>query len=315
MSTPTTPASASPGISRRNVSKALVLIVIGSLGIQLSSAASAGMFDALGSGAVSALRMLIAAAVLCVLFRPRIRGRSRASWVGILVYGVAMAAMNFSLYAAIDRLPLGVAVTLDFLGPCAVALLGSRHLKEGLCAVLALAGVVLIAGPSGYFDLAGYLFGLAAAFFFALYTVFAERVGKDEGGLSGLALSVVVAAVVSLPVGVPRFPEVTAPQWGMLTVSALLGVVLAYAVDTIAARISSARVVGTLFSMDPVIGSLVGTLLMGQIISLTGWIGILTVTVAGALLVWISGHPAKHPTTADLDADTNPVPVPVGETA
>lgn len=281
----TYPTPAAPAVPRSAVMKVLALIVIGSAGIQLSSAASTGMFEALGSGAVSAIRMLIAAMVLCVLLRPRIRGRSRASWMGIIVYGVAMAAMNFSLYAAIDRLPLGVAVTLDFLGPCAVALMASRHLKEGLCALLALTGVVLIAGPSGYFDLAGYLFGLTAAFFFALYTVFAERVGKDEDGLTGLALSVVVAAVVSLPVGVPKLPEVSAPQWGMLSLSALLGVVLAYAVDTIAARISSARVVGTLFSMDPVIGSLVGTLLMDQVISLTGWIGILTVTVTGALLV------------------------------
>lgn len=280
----------SSGLRRSAVLKAAGLILVGSLGIQLSSAASAGMFDALGPAAVSSLRMVIAALALLALFRPRLRGRSRGSWLGVVVYGVAMAAMNLSLYGAIARLPLGVAVTLDFLGPCAVALLASRHLKEGLCAVLALGGVVLIAGPSGYFDLIGYAFGLSAAFFFALYTVFAEKVGKDEGGIGGLALSVTVAALVSLPFGLPKVAAVTAPQWGMLAFSALAGVVLAYTVDTLAARISSARVVGTLFSIDPVMGSLVGAVVMGEAISLSAWAGIVLVSVAGALLVGISGR-------------------------
>jgi inner membrane transporter RhtA len=275
---------------RPSVLKALGLVGAGSLGIQLSSAASAGMFDALGPAAVSSLRMALAAVVLLAVFRPRLAGRSRTSWIGIIVYGVSMAAMNLSLYAAIDRLPLGVAVTLDYLGPCAVALLASRRLREGLCAVLALAGVVLIAGPSGYFDLAGYAFGLLAAFFFALYTVYAERIGKDEGGLSSLALSVAVAAVVSLPFGVTRIPDVTGPQWGLLAFSAVLGVVLAFSVDTLAARLTSARVVGTLFALDPVLGALVGWVVLGQVISVTAWVGILTVAVSGALLVWISGR-------------------------
>lgn len=296
---PTEPTAVrDPGARRGAVLRAAGLVGVGSLGIQLSSAAAAGMFEALGPAAVSSLRMAIAAVVLCALVRPRLRGRTRRSWVGVGVYGVAMAAMNLSLYAAIDRLPLGVAVTLDFLGPCAVALLGSRHLREGLCAVLALAGVVLIAGPSGYFDLLGYVFGLGAACFFAVYTLFAERVGKDGDGLSGLALSVSVAAVVSLPFGVPVLPRVTVPQWGMLVLAALIGVVLAYTVDTVAARISDARVVGTLFSVDPVIGALTGAALLGQRISVLAWAGIVTVAAAGALLVWSAGPGRGDPDAA-----------------
>jgi inner membrane transporter RhtA len=276
------------------VLKAGGLVALGSLGIQLSSAVSAGMFEALGTPAVSSLRLVIAAVVLCLVFRPRLSGRSRQSWTGIIIYGVAMAAMNLSLYAAVHRLPLGVAVTLEFLGPCAVALIASRHVKEGLCALLALAGVILIAGPSGYFDLVGYLFGLAAAFFFALYTLFAERVGKDGDGLSGLTLSVTVAAVVALPFGLPAIPAVTGPQFGMLAISAVVGVVLAYAADMLAARIANARVVGTLFSIDPVMGSIVGSVVLGQTISVLGWLGILTVAVAGAMLVWMGSPAAEH---------------------
>ena len=98
------------------------------------------------------MRMLIAAIVMLVLIRPKLTGRSKGEWLGIVVYGLAMAAMNICLYSAIDRIPMGVAVTLEFLGPCVVALAGSRHWREGLCAVVALAGVGLISfTPGGYF--------------------------------------------------------------------------------------------------------------------------------------------------------------------
>jgi inner membrane transporter RhtA len=288
-------SAAESSLTRAAALKATGLVVVGSLGIQLSSAICASLFPALGPAAVASLRMAIAAVVLWALLRPRLRGRSRASWAGVVVYGVAMAAMNLSLYAAVERLPLGVAVTLDFLGPCAVALLASRRLHEGLCALLALGGVVLISGPSGHFDLLGYAFGLSAAFFFALYTVFAERVGKDEHGLSSLALSVAVAALVLLPFGAPRVPEVTGEQWGTLAVAAVVGVVLSFTADTLAASFADARVVGTLFSADPVLGSLVGAVVMGERIGLLAWTGILLVSAAGALLVWSSGRrPAKE---------------------
>lgn len=290
------PLLRSPG--RRRVLQAMGLIALGSLGIQTSSALSAGLFGALGPASVSSLRLALAAAVLLVVLRPRLRGRSRTQWTGIVVYGVAMAAMNLSLYAAIDRIPLGVAVTLEFLGPCAVALLASRHLREGLCAVAALVGVGLISGPGGAFDLAGYAFALAAAVFFALYTVFADRVGKADDGLSGLALSVTVAALVALPWGTGRVAEVTAGQWGVLAASAVIGVVVPYSVDTVAARLTSARVVGTLFSIDPAMGALVALVVLGQSTGPAAVAGIAVVSLAGALLVAVSGrdrHPAPTP--------------------
>lgn len=318
MSTVATPA---PGIDRRSVLRAMGLIALGSLGIQTSSALSASLFADLGPFPVSSLRLVIAAAVLLAVFRPRLRGRSRAAWTGIVIYGVAMAAMNLSLYAAIDRIPLGVAVTLEFLGPCAVALIASRHVKEGLCAVAALVGVVLISGPGGYFDLVGYAFALSAAVFFALYTVFADRVGKADEGLSGLALSVAVAAVVALPWGVGHVVDVRAGQWGVLALSAVIGVVIPYSVDTLAARITSARVVGTLFSIDPAMGALVALVVLGQSIGPVAVVGVLVVSAAGALLVAISGRDDAAAETDDAHADgqgsvassavatRNPVPV------
>ncbi|KQB86540.1 EamA family transporter [Corynebacterium lowii] len=201
---------ASPNLTRRAVLCAAGLILLGSAGIQTSSAISAGLFSSYGTFGTSALRMIIAALVLLLLVRPSLRGRERSEWMGIVVYGVAMALMNLCLYNAIDRLPLGVAVTLDFLGPCAVALMASRRLKEGLCAGVSLLGVALIsAGPWGYFDLIGYAAGLGAAFFFGLYTVFAAKVGKAGSGLDGLALSVTVAALITLPLALPHLGQVS----------------------------------------------------------------------------------------------------------
>lgn len=283
--------------SRRQVLAAAGLIFIGSAGIQSSSAISSTLFSSYGTVGTSALRMVIAAIILLLVLRPTLRGRSRAEWVGIAVYGAAMAAMNISLYIAIERLPLGVAVTLEFLGPCAVALIASRKIKEGACALLSLGGVALIsAGPAGYFDLIGYLAGILAATFFGLYTLFAAKVGKTGNGLDGLALSVTFGAILTLPFVVMSAAAVTLPHWGLLALAALVGVVIPYSVDTIAGRITSARIIGTLFAIDPAMGALIGFLILGETITLNALVGILIVMLAGALLVWFSGS-KNDPTT------------------
>ena len=282
-----------PGrLRRRVVLQAAALVFAGSAGVQISSSLSASLFAAYGPFAVSSLRMIIAALVLFVLFRPTLRGRGRTEWTGIVIYGAAMAAMNLCLYAAIERIPLGIAVTLDFLGPCAVALFASRRVREGLCAVLSLAGVALMSlGPWGYFDALGYLAGLGAAAAFALYTVYAHRVGTHGDGLGGLTLSV-TAAVLSLPFGVGHIARVPLIDWGLLAASAVTGVVLTYSVDTIAGRLSSPRIIGTLFAIDPVMGTLVGFLVLGQQITPPSLLGVLVVVAGGALLVWSSGGAA-----------------------
>ncbi|WP_394159526.1 EamA family transporter [Galactobacter valiniphilus] len=276
---------------RGAVLKAGGFVALGSSALQVSSVIAAGLFAALGPFETSGLRLLIAAVLLLIVFRPRLRGRSRADWFGIVGYGVAMAAMNACLYAAIDRIPLGIAVTLDFLGPCVVALAASRHVREALCALGAFVGVLLISlGPGGYFDPLGYAFALGGAVFFGLYTVMASRVGKADGGLGDLALSVGVAAVLTLPFSLPHLASVTAPQWGLLAVSAVLGVAFTFTMDTLAGRVADARVVGTWFALDPVLGSLAGLLFMSQALTWSAGAGIVLVAASGALLVWVAGR-------------------------
>jgi len=284
------PRSAAHSAARRATVSAVLLVLIGSVGVQVSSAVALGLFDRIGVFGTSGVRLAIAAVILVIIFRPALRGRSRADWIGIVLYGVAMAAMNLLLYLAIDRVPIGVATTLDFLGPCVVALCASRRLREGGLALLALAGVGLIAGFGGPFDGLGLIFAALGGAAFGLYTLLAARVGKSVGGLSDMTLSVVVAAALLLPFSIPAVPAAEPRDWGLLVSSALLGVALAFVVDTMAGRLTSARVIGVLFAFDPVVGTIIGALWLGQSLTLTAVIGIALVVIAGAGIVWSAGQ-------------------------
>lgn len=303
------PVSAAQLATRSATLRAVVLVLIGSLGVQVSAALAMDLFDSVGVLGTSALRLVIAAVVLLAIFRPTLRGRSRGEWAGIVLYGVAMAAMNALLYLAIDRIPLGIATTIDFLGPCLVALAASRRLREGLLALLAFAGVALIAGFGGPLDGLGLLFAALAGASFGLYTLLAAHIGKSEGGLGNMSLSVAVGAVLMLPLAVPAAPRVEPLHWGVLALSALLGMALAFAVDTMAGRLTSARVIGVLFAFDPVVGTIIGALWLGQDLTLPALGGIALVIVAGAGIVWLAGARAERAdageasTSADVAQD------------
>lgn len=270
----------------------VILVLIGSLGIQSSAVISSTLFPQLGTVAVSTFRLAVGAVLLFALFRPSLKSMTRQRWVNAGMYGAAMAAMNQFYFAAVARIPLGVAVTLDFLGPCVVSFIGLRGGRGRIWAVAAFIGVVLIAGPSSDLDPAGIVFGLLGGACFAAYTVFAERVGKAEGGLGDLAVSVTVAAILTLPLAASKLVSVTANAWAVLTIAAVVGVVIPYIADTLAARFSSAHVVGTLFAFDPVVGSLLGWAFAGDVLTLPIVTGIILVTVSGAVITYRSARPA-----------------------
>ena len=126
---------------------------------------------------------------------------------------------------------------------------------------------------------------------FGLYTLFADRVGKTGTGLDGLALSVTVAALATSPVSISHAPHMSAAQWGIIAASAVLGVAIPY---TLSGRITSARVVGTLFSIDPAMSVIIAALILRQTITAVAVIGVIVVSLAGALLVWSSGGDAVN---------------------
>ncbi|XPP27498.1 MAG: EamA family transporter [Leucobacter sp.] len=276
--------------TRKATLRAALLVLAGAIGMQVAAVLAMGLFADLGVLGTSGLRFALTAVLLLALFRPRLRGRSRGEWIGIVLYGVAMAAMNIFLYLAIDRIPLGIATTIDFLGPCLVALAASRHLREGLLAVLAFAGVALIAGLGGPFDPLGLVFAAAAGACFGLYALLAARVGKSDGGLPSVALSVAFAAILTLPFSIPAATIATPGQWGILLASAAVGMALAFTADTLAGRLTSARVIGVLFAFNPVVGTILGALWLGQALTAPALAGIVLVVAAGAGIVWLAGR-------------------------
>lgn len=263
------------------------MVFIGSLGTQAAAVLVTGMLFTVGAPGVSGLRMAAAALIMVLLFRPKLSGMTRARATNIVVYGVAMGMMNMMIYAAIARLPQGVAVTIDFLGPCVVSFLGLKMWRSRLWAIAAFLGVALIAQPSNDLDVLGITYAAIGAVFFGAYTLFSARMGSAEGGgMPDLALSVVVAALVLAPFSVAAAPSVEGSMWGIIIISGFIGAVVPYVMDTIAAGIVSAAVVGTLFALDPVIGAILGWVFSGDQLTWSMVAGIVLIALAGAVITW-----------------------------
>src|SRR3954468_17590531 len=190
-------------VSDRASGVALVVAAVTSL--QFGAGFAVTLFDELGPAGAAFLRLAIAAAVLLAIWRPRVRGHTLADLRVAAAFGAVLGTMNFSIYQAMDRIPLGVAVTIEFAGPMAVAVLGSRRALDLLWAALAAAGILLLADPGGgSLDSAGVAFALLAATMWAFYILLAERTGRIFPGGSGLALAMAVGALVIAPAGIAQ---------------------------------------------------------------------------------------------------------------
>lgn len=267
--------------------------------IQVSAALAKGLFDVVGTVGTSGVRMAVAAVLLLCLTRPVLTGRSRREWLGIVLYGVAMAAMNVLFYNAVARLPLGIAVTLEFLGPFCVAVLGTRARWQALFPVVALVGVALISDPTGGMNLAGMAWALGAAVAFGGYTVLAGFVGSVSTGFSGLALSVSVGALVLAPFSVFAVPRVPGAEgWVLVALSSMIGVALAFGLTYTATRLTSPRVTGTLLAVDPAMGALVGAVAFHEPVTVSVGLGIGLVVLAGAAVTWLAGR-ERDPVSRD----------------
>ncbi|MCT1719408.1 EamA family transporter [Corynebacterium amycolatum] len=273
----------------------VILVLIGSLGTQAAAVLVTGMLSTVGAPGISGLRMTAAAIIMVVLFRPKLSGMTRARAINIVVYGIAMGMMSMMIYAAIARLPQGVAVTIDFLGPCVVSFLGLKMWRSRLWAIVAFIGVALIAQPSNDLDLIGIGYAAIGAIFFGAYTLFSARMGSAEGGgMPDLALSVVVAAIVLAPFSVSAAPLVDGSMWATIVISGFIGAVIPYVMDTIAAGIVSAAVVGTLFALDPVIGAILGWAFSGDRVTWSMALGIVLIAVAGAIITWRGARESRE---------------------
>ena len=259
------------------------LVLLGIVSVQVGSAVAKNLFSEVGSFGTVALRLFFAAAVLLLLWRPSLR-MERRTWAVVLSYGVILGLMNMCFYASLARIPLGIAVTIEFLGPLAVALFGSRRWLDALWAVLAAGGVVLLMEGGGDVDPVGFLLAIAAGTFWGLYILVGAALGRHTTQGNGLALGMVVAALVAVPVGVADSGTALLQPWVLLAGLgvALLSSVIPYTVDLEALRKIPARVFGILMSLEPAMAALIGFIVLHEALHWSQWIAVLCVVAASA---------------------------------
>jgi inner membrane transporter RhtA len=243
------------------------VLLCGIVSIQFGAALAATLFDDLGPAGTSVLRLGFAAIILVALWRPRVRGRDPHALRLVAVFGLARGLMKLTVYEALDRITLGVAVTIEFAGPLGVAVFLSRRRLDLLWAALAAAGIVLLANPFGEsVDPVGLLLILAAAACWAAYILLAQRAGRHFSGSDGVALAMVVAALVPLvPGNAQGGSDLLHPQFLAIGAGiALLCSVIPYSLETEALRRLPANVFGVLMSLEPAVAAVAGLLVLGQ---------------------------------------------------
>nr|WP_052185776.1 EamA family transporter [Streptomyces purpureus] len=261
----------------------VTLVVAGGLSVQFGSAVAVLLMPRAGALGVVTLRLVLAAVVLLLVCRPKVRGYTRADWGTVVVFGAVMAAMNVFIYQAVDRIPLGAAVTLEVLGPLALSVLASRRLINLVWAGLALGGVVLLSG-GGFdrLDPVGAAFALAAGAMWAAYIVFSARTGRRFPQADGLALAMAVGAVLTVPLGIlDAGAKLTVPSTiGLGLAVALLSSVLPYTLELLALRRLPAPTFAILMSLEPAIAAAAGFLVLHQALSATDALAIALVIAA-----------------------------------
>lgn len=260
------------------------LILIGIVSVQTGAGVAKNLFDALPPAAVVWLRLLTSAVVLVVLARPVLRARSRTDWMVVIGYGVALAGMNFLIYQAFARIPLGIAVTIEYLGPLAIAILGSRRRVDLLWAGLAGLGVAALGVEFGSLDPLGVLFAVLAAVAWAGYILLSAATGQRFSGATGVAIGSVVGVIVLAPAGIAEGGAALL-DWRLLLFGLAVGVlssVVPYTLELNALRRIPPRVFGVLMSLQPAAAALVGLVLLGELLTVWQWLAVACVIVASA---------------------------------
>ncbi len=276
MTAATSPATP---MKRRALPGPAILLVLGSCSsLQAGAALAMRLFPVLGASGATLLRVGLAAIVLLAVTRPRVRGWRRRQWQAVLLYGVSIAGTNAFFYAALARLPLGTAVTIQFLGPLTLSAALSRRMRDLGWVLLAVTGVAILgltashgttaggSGGHGPLSLAGVAFALASGAFWATYIITGARVSTAVPGRGGLAVAMSAGALVLLPFGaldaarIVQSPRLIPVAFGM----AMLASVVPYSLELAAMRRAPKRVFGILLSLEPAVATMAGWLLLGQ---------------------------------------------------
>jgi inner membrane transporter RhtA len=267
----------------------VVLVLAAIASVQFGAALAATLFDELGAVGASFVRIAVSAVVLLAIWRPRLRGHGAAAIALAVAFGLVLAAMNTCFYLALDRIPLGIAVTFEFVGPLGVALASSRRALDLAWVALAGAGIALLgSGDATDLDPVGIGLALTAGVLWGAYILLGVRVGRAFPGGRGLAAAMGVGALVMVAPGVADAGSALGDPalWGIGAAVALLSSVVPYSFELEALRTMPARVFGVLMSLEPAAGALAGFLVLGQTLSgLEGVaIGLVVVASAGVAL-------------------------------
>jgi inner membrane transporter RhtA len=299
------PQAAGRGIPALDPIPPVALVLTGVTSIQFGAALAATLFDEAGPAGTSVLRLGFAALVLLAVWRPWRRRHDPRALRLVAIFGLTLGAMNLTFYEALDRIPLGVAVTIEFLGPITVATLLSRRRLDLVWVALATAGILLLAAPwqeGGGLDTTGVVFALIAAGFWGLYIVLAQRAGRFFDGGEGLAIAMVWAALIPLVPGLAQAgtdlldPALLAAGFGV----ALLSSVIPYSLETEALRRMPANVFGVLMSLEPAVAALAGFLVLSQSLGARELFAIGLVVAASIGATRAAGGPVSA--EASLDA-------------
>jgi inner membrane transporter RhtA len=258
------------------------LFVVGAASMYLGASLAVHLFDEVAVPTVAWLRVVGAALVLCVFVQPWRRRWSRQTLGAAAAFGIATAVMNLCFYLAIDRLPLGTAVAIEFLGPVSIAALSTRSVRNAAALTMAIAGVALLAGIEADANLGGVLFALSAAACWAAYIVLGARVSRLERGLDGLSVGLVFGALAIAPIGVRHSAHAFgSPRLVALCVAVgVLSNAVPYALDQIVLRRVERGTFALLLALLPTTATIVGAVVLRQVPSALELVGIALVVAA-----------------------------------
>jgi inner membrane transporter RhtA len=278
-------------------------VVLAAISQEVGAAFAVGLFAALGAVGAAFARLVVAGVVLCVAVRPRLTGLSRRAWLSAFALAAAVTVMNVCFYHALTRIPLGVAVTVEALGPLALSVIVSPRRTAWLWALLALLGVALLSLTGvrvGHLNPSGLGFAVGAGASWAGYILAAARAGADFPSVNGLALATAIGALATAPFAVGTVGPDEALRWQVLGLGVVVGVmssVIPYSLELISLRRLPAETFAILTCLSPVVAAVAGWLILGQHLAVTGYLAIALVTLAS-----IGAVRAAHDRLASGDA-------------
>jgi inner membrane transporter RhtA len=289
--------------SERPILPPLPAVVVGILSVQGGAALAKGLFPALGPAGTVGLRVGISAAILLAAFRPPLRSLNRAQWAVIIPYGVVLGVMNLVFYQSLSRIPLGLAVTVEFVGPLGVAVFHSHRVLDVVWVVLAAVGIALITPwTGGAVDPLGVALAFAAGCCWATYIVIGGRLSRLLHGGAAVATGMLVAAIAVVPyaVAVGGFAHLTVSRFAAGVGVALLSSAIPYTLEMIALKALPARTFGILMSLEPAAAALAGLTFLAEVLTPVQWLAVALVIAASAGSTLTSrGSPEPHEADAD----------------